>query len=381
MTELSSRLEGAKLPPGRLPAYAPHHKAKHGLLRHYMNAWFPKLGYSYPQTVVVDAFASAGRYRDGARGSPLIMLDAYAGRTNLAAFQAPPHFILIEPRLDFAKHLQAEVNELQLHGATVDVIHGDYEDVFPSVVRYLVQTYKQPLPTFLFVDPRGYRDSPFAHIRLYKQQLPRRTEAMVYLPVAFMARFAHTGLTDGALARCFDGDTWKAAITGAERREVSRRLGDHFRGLMHEQFERVTAFTVDPLHHNDYYLLFGTDHRDGLRAMKTAMWKVDRVAGSGYQQSAAEARGEFALFGDEEVVRLPYEETLPALLHARFGANPFSIEQAEDFTLEGTRYLDRPHLRRDALIPLQDSGKLTAVETTRRRSRDFPRGTVLRFVA
>ena len=44
--ELSSDLAGVLLPREKLPEYAPHHTAKHGLLRHYMNAWLPKLGFT-----------------------------------------------------------------------------------------------------------------------------------------------------------------------------------------------------------------------------------------------------------------------------------------------------------------------------------------------
>ncbi len=110
------------------------------------------MGFTNDRVVIIDAFASAGRYRDGGVGSPLIFLHAYLGRSDHGRFKAPPHFVLMEPRLGFARHLRAEVDALDLRGATVDVIHGSYEDEFPRIVRYLAATYRPPLPTFLFVD-------------------------------------------------------------------------------------------------------------------------------------------------------------------------------------------------------------------------------------
>jgi three-Cys-motif partner protein len=156
MSELDSGLEAALLPPVKLPPYQPHHRAKHELLRRYMDVRTSKLGFSYNQVALVDGFSSAGRYGDKQRGSPLIMLDAYVGRTDAdrAHFKAPPHFIFIESKKSFARHLKAEVEAYPtLHGAVVDIIHGTYEDESPAVIKYLSRAYRQPVPRFVFVDP------------------------------------------------------------------------------------------------------------------------------------------------------------------------------------------------------------------------------------
>jgi hypothetical protein len=137
LSELSSGLTPARLPADRLPAYAPHHAAKHKLIREYANVWLPKLGFSYPQTVIVDGYSSAGRYQANQHGSPLILLHAYLGRDDRDKFKSPPHFIFIEERKAFAQHLQAEIDDLDLKGATVDVLHGSYVASFPRVVLWL----------------------------------------------------------------------------------------------------------------------------------------------------------------------------------------------------------------------------------------------------
>lgn len=195
VSELSSRLTPALLPSEKLPVYAPHHAAKHKLIREYANVWLPKLGFTYPQTVIVDGYASAGRYQGNRPGSPLILLHAYLGRDDHDRFQAPPHFIFMEERKAFAQHLQAEVDELDLKGTTVDVVQGAYVATFARVLRWLADQYRRPLPTFVFVDPRGYKGNPFSHIKLLKRTLPEKSETLVYLPASWMARFAKTGIT------------------------------------------------------------------------------------------------------------------------------------------------------------------------------------------
>lgn len=346
-----------------------------------MDVWLPKLGFTYDHVALVDGFASAGRYRDGERGSPLIMLDAYLGRSaaDRARFKRPPHFIFIESRKQYAQHLRAEVEDYPTtHGAIVDVIHGSYEEQFPRVVAYLANAYRQPVPTFAFVDPRGYTDNPFSHIATFKRQLPSKSEVMVYLPAAFMARFLATGVTDEALTRLYGGPTWEDAKDEQSRQRAGQKLAGLFGDRLSEHFDWVTSFNVEPERRNDYYLLFGTDHKDGLREMKRGMWKVDQHGGEGFKQ-AKTLPDQGQLFSDDSVVVPPDTSILGEMLRAEFGVRVFTITEAEDFTLCRTRYLDKPHLRQWALGPLEQTGKIEVVESSRRRKSDYPTGTKIRF--
>ena len=349
-----------------------------------MDVWLPKLGFTHGQVALVDGFASAGRYRDERRGSPLIMLDAYVGRSaaDRARFKHPPHFVYIEGHKPFARHLKAEVEAYPtLHGATVDVIHGSYEKEFPRVVEHLATFYRQPVPTFAFVDPRGYADNPFSHIETFKRRLPHKSEVMVYLPAAFMARFVATGITAAALSKLYGGPTWEQAAKMDEpsRRLAGEKLAKLFGDRLSEHFDWVTSFNVEPERHNDYYLLFGTGHKDGLREMKRGMWAVDSHAGEGYKQAKTRP-GNMQLFGDDLVNVPPDTTILGGLLRAEFVRRVFTIQEAEDFTLCRTKYLDTPHLRSWALRPLEAPGDLVVVESKPgRRKGDYPPGTTMRF--
>jgi three-Cys-motif partner protein len=381
MSELNSSLASALLPSEELPPYQPHHRAKHELLRRYMDVWLPKLGFTHDQVAVVDGFAGAGRYSDGQRGSPLIMLDAYVGRPAeiRARFKRPPHFIFIERNGGYARHLKAEVEAYPTtHGAVVDVIHSSYEEEFPKVVAHLTSAYRRPVPTFAFVDPYGYADNPFSHIAGFKQRMPYKSEVMVYLPAAFMARFLSTGNTDDALTKAYGGETWADAKDEQSRQRAGQKLAGLFGNRLREHFRWVTSFNVEPERHNDYYLLFGTDHKDGLREMKRGMWNVDKHAGEGYKQAKTLPDQE-QLFGDDSVVVPPDTSILGGMLRAEFGERVFTIAEAEDFTLCRTRYLDSPHLRKWALGPLEQAGALEIIGPSRRRKGDYPAGTTMRF--
>jgi three-Cys-motif partner protein len=381
MSELDSNLAAMRLPPEKLPVYHAHHRAKHALLRRYVDVWLPKLGFTYRQVALVDGFASAGRYRDRQRGSPLIMLDAYLGRSagDRARFKHPPHFIFIERKKEYAKHLKAEVESYPTtHGAIVDVIHGSYEEEFPKVVAHLANAYRQPVPTFAFVDPRGYADNPFSHIADFKEQMPNKSEVMVYLPASFMARFLATGITDQALTKAYGGPTWEDARDEQSRQRAGQKLAELFGGQLRERFGWVTSFNVEPERHNDYYLLFATDHKDGLREMKRGMWNVDKHAGEGFKQ-AKTLPDQGQLFGDDSVVVPPDTTILGGLLRVEFGERTFTIAEAEDFTLCRTKYLDKPHLRSWALRPLEQAREIEVVESSRGRKGDYPAGTKMRF--
>ena len=88
------------------------------------------------------------------------------------------------------------------------------------------------------------------------------------------------------------------------RQRVGQRLAGLFGDRLRERFGWVTSFNVDPERHNDYYLLFGTDHKDGLREMKRGMWKVDKHAGEGFKQAKTLPDQE-QLFSDDAVVVPP----------------------------------------------------------------------------
>lgn len=380
MRDLGAAFAAGALPRAELPVYDEHHKAKHRLLEEYMKVWLAKLAQSHPQVVIVDGFASAGRYQDGRIGSPLILLHGYLSHAARGSFKAPPHFVFIESKRSFAANLQAEVEAIDdLHGARVDVLHGEYEDLFPRAVRELHARYGQ-LPTFAFVDPLGYEKTPYALLSEYRRLMGQRAEAMVYVPVDHMARFAGTSITEAALDRAYGSrEAWEQARdqeeTGKGRAAV---LADAYAEVLAAEYQFVSRFAVDPASRNRYYLFFGTDSIAGLKAMKHAYWKVDPEDGRGYRQDRLAAGGQGGLFDAAVETPKEPEEDLTALVREHFGDRTFTIDELERFVLTDSAFRET-HVRKIVLNPARDLGQLEIVEHT--GTSGFPPGTRMRFVA
>jgi hypothetical protein len=198
-----------------------------------------------------------------------------------------------------------------------------------------------------------------------------------------MARFLWTDLTETALRGALGGTAAVERVRSnpdAVGVEAGERIAEEYAELMRREYGYVTQFTVDPVRHNEYHLFFGTGSLEGVRVMKRAYWKVDPVGGSGYRQGAREAQGQGNLFAPTEVDELAAEERLPALLLAHFRTREFTIEDAELYALLHTRFLDKPHLRKWALVPLRREGKLEILTGGGRRDTDFPPGTRMRLI-
>jgi hypothetical protein len=104
------------------------------------------------------------------------------------------------------------------------------------------------------------------------------------------------------------------------------------------------------------------------------MWKVDPEHGLSFRDSTN--RDQQVLFEFEADL-----SPLLGLLRARFGVEPFTIEQAADFVLLDTPFRDDGHLKRPTLAPAERSGVICAEVPggAKRRAGTYPPRTVLRF--
>src|SRR5712672_2541721 len=86
----------------------PHTRAKHEILKRYLQAWMVILSQGrFPEILYIDGFAGPGEYETGEAGSPIIALDtALAFRP---ALTAKVHFLFVEKDTDRADHLRRQV--------------------------------------------------------------------------------------------------------------------------------------------------------------------------------------------------------------------------------------------------------------------------------
>jgi len=350
-----------------------HTKAKHRILRRYLEAWLPIMSQRNHRLVYVDGFAGPGVYAGGEPGSPIIALQAFLQHAYRARITAELIYVFIEEDPRRFARLGEEVGKL---GALpdqlkIDMRQGAYEDVFGAVLEEIERRGARLAPTFAFVDPFGYSD---ASMKLSGRFLQfDRCEVLIYFPLSYLNRFVGRAGQAAAFTTLYGTDEWRRAIDlqGAERQ---RFLLDLFQQQLVAQcgltdvrsFEIVTATP-----NAGYDLVFGTRHELGLERMKEAMWTMDPVAGVRFVDSTS-AQG--TLFEPE-----PDTRALAQAFRERFGTAPFSIEDAERFT-RTTAYL-KSHVRRRTLQPLEDAGRLAIVSTTAGRRRGtYPAGTTMRFL-
>ena len=351
-----------------------HTKAKHRILRGYLDAWLPIMSKHNGRLVYIDGFAGPGVYTGGEPGSPIIALKAYLEHKHRSHITAEIVYFFIDEDPKRIAQLREEVQKLGLlpDKAKVSIREGAYEQVFGEILDGVEQRGARLAPTFAFIDPFGYKTASMQLSGRFLQF--DRCEVLVYVPFPFIARFVTTPAVEPALTNLFGSEEWKEAraVGGKARLRV---LHDLFQRRLKEEcgLEYVRSFQiVKGESHTGYHLFFGTKNKIGLLKMKEAMWRIDPVEGQRFIDSTEAAQQ--TLFQPE-----PDFAGLRRAMEVHFGNAPFSIEDGEDFTLTETAFL--PSHVRTVLRPLEDGGQLEIVwAKPGRKRRQYPPGTRMRFV-
>lgn len=249
----------------------------------------------------------------------------------------------------------------------MSIRHGEFESLFSELIEPILEKGNPP-PIFAFIDPFGYSSASMSTTgRLL--DFPR-CETLFFLPMSFIHRFVGREGQDAALTSLFGTEGWRKAVplSGKDRT-------DYLLDLFESQLERsggvayVRSFQLRTQDGSDYRLVFGVGHLKGLEIAKDAMWKVDPLAGTSY--STVTGSGQEVLFAPGATL-----DTRPLLneLRTRFGADWFSIAEAEECTVVDTPFR-KTHLRTKTLVPAE---REEVLEVRRPGSRGF-KGAMMRF--
>lgn len=352
-----------------------HTLAKHKILRGYLDAWIPIMSRWEKRLLLIDGFAGPGRYAGGEVGSPLLMLSALLDHREAVRMRSTSFsFLFIEQDAGRAAHLEEEIEALKPLPANVKVL-GPYNANFSDVMGDLLRDKqgKQLIPTFAFLDPFGYKDTA---VGLTGQILHfPKCEVLIYVPLYNIARFVGEPGQEPVLNGLYGSDAWKVArdVEGFEAKQDV--LHDLFAAALRTHATYVRSFEMlGKTTNSGYHLFFGTSNDQGLRQMKTAMWKADPEHGLLFKDSTN--RGQSVLFEWG-----PDLSPLLGMLQAEFGNRQFTIEEAERFVLVDTPFRDDAHLKSPTLKPAEDAGLLEAwkADGAKRKAGTYPAGTVLQF--
>lgn len=317
----------------------PHTAAKHSILRRYLQAYYPKLASTRGLIVFVDGFAGPGEYEGGEPGSPIIALDVLTRHSHLPNMKSCRFkFLFIEEKQARFEMLRATVDSRQ-HPSNVEVVvrHGTFEkhigEVFDGLERVKDFGLMPSRPSFVMVDPFGVKGLPLDLLRRLAS-FPK-TELLVTFIYESMIRFLEQPAFESPLDDLFGTRKWRDAV-GLAAQDKKKFLSDLYANQLRSiGMEYVRLFEMkDAGNRTEYFLAFGTHHKEGLRVMKDAMWKVDQAGGMAFSDFTAPSQEQATLFEAQ-----PNYDQLHSLLLGHFaGRADVPVSEIDDFVLVGTAF-------------------------------------------
>jgi len=354
----------------------PHTKAKHQMLARYLDGWYPILSSWNGRLVFLDGFAGRGRYNDGSEGSPLIALRHLLDHRS---FPRMCHrefvFCFIEADRENAQSLEYEVETFKASRAPwpesvkVLVVNDKFDATANTILGYLREQKRNLAPTFAFVDPFGYSGLPMdllADLLSYPH-----TEVFVNFMVGHVQRFIRRDGQETAMGSLFGVDVHQI-LNGfdgqADRVQYLRTVYD-YQLRTRVGFDYVQSFgMVNNTGNIGYYLFHGTRHRQGVKLMKDAMWKIDPGGDFKFSDRLADQDVLFTLEPDLGPLRTK-------LLQYYAGQSNIAVDSIEWYTLLYTPYRET-HVR--PVLKQLESEKIIRVNRPEGR-RQFATGVTIDF--
>jgi three-Cys-motif partner protein len=353
----------------------PHTRAKHEILRRYLQAWIPILTRYHERVVFIDGFAGPGVYEGREPGSPIIALQAAVEHQQRIPGEMV--FLFIENDHARATSLSGEVTKVTRPDRfRARVEPGSCAPVLTGMLDRVEASGRGLAPTFAFLDPFGFSHTPFELVaRILRNP---RCEVLLTFMYEEINRFLTYEPEAPHFDELFGTQRWRdipRLVRPVDRQVALREL--YRQQLLEGAHARyVHAFEMRNADNRvDYFLFFATNNVLGLRKMKEAMWKVDTTGG--YSFSDATDPSQIVLFSAE-----PDGFDLERRLRAHFGDQEVRVEDIEDFVVAETPYRET-HYKKQVLKRLEMTTPplIEVLDAPGNRKRgQYPPGTVVRFV-
>lgn len=311
----------------------PHTRAKHEILRRYLQAWMPILSQgNFPKILYIDGFAGPGRYTGGEDGSPIIALKA--ARAFQPRLRAQIHFLFVEKDIERAQFLQRIIRDMEIPSSFQIFVEGGvtFEEAFQKHRGKFERGNGKLIPTFAFLDPFGWTGAPMSIIRAILNN--PSCEVLFNFMYEEINRF---------ISHPDQGKNFDALFGAADWRDCINIVGPRKRRqCIWELYQRqlssvagakfVRSFEMrNRRNQPDYYLFYGTNNIRGLEKMKDAMWAIDESGEFTFADLTDP--NQLVLFGGE-----PNVSQLRAQLIKKFEGKEPSVEEIEYFVLAETAF-------------------------------------------
>ena len=349
----------------------PHTKAKHAILDLYLKGWFPKLARYNGRILYIDGFAGPGRYESGEIGSPLIALNI--AKEHIIKMQSEIVFIFIEARKDRYDTLNEIISETtHPKNFQIKICCNTFNDKLSEIFDYLDEQQKSIAPSFVLIDPFGFSHIPFSVIQRVMSY--DKCEVLITFMYDYINRFIGEPDRAHVFDDLFGTPDWKDVENMTTPDERKQFLHDLYSSQLTKvaKIKFVRSFEmVNKNNHTEYFLFFGTNHIEGLKLMKYAMWHVDE-------------RGEFN-FSDRtdprQMVLFSHEPNyaqLKDMIVRKFKRRIVSIEKINEFVLTETAFRES-HLKKQILKPMENSNPPEISVSNRKRKNTYPEGCLVSF--
>jgi three-Cys-motif partner protein len=308
----------------------PHTRAKHEILKRYLQAWMVILSHGkFPEILYIDGFAGPGEYAGGEAGSPIIALDTALGFK--APLTAKVQFLFVDKDNARADHLRRQVALRTLPANFRVIVEGGvtFEAAFEKRYMEFVRNGRL-IPTFALIDPFGWTGAPFS---LVKQILAQRScEVFVNFMYEEINRFIDHPDQVANFNSFFGTDEWKRCVDETDPRTRNKCLHNLYLRQLHTAANYVRSFEMSNTRDvTDYYLFYATNELLGLKKMKEAMWKADESGE--FRFSDATDPKQLVLFE-----KAPNLRALRARMLAEFSGKAVSVGDVENFVVVETAF-------------------------------------------
>jgi three-Cys-motif partner protein len=348
----------------------PHTIAKIEILKGYLAAWIRILGSTRRDETIlyVDGFAGPGRYLNHNEGSPVAAVRV----VRQAITELGPKFIAGAVQGAFIESDSKRFAELsnaldqfpQTPSAPILALECGFEEGMKTLRSRFPGPFNGEGPLFVFVDPFGATDVPFATIARCMES--DTAEVLINLDADGAARIhlAKNNNRDNQLTDLFGTDLWRDALKGPDIGRMTLQILDLYKEQLRSipGVRFVWSFAMrggsDSL---NYHLVFASKHPLGLGKMKEAMRSIDKTGFYAFSDAHID---QHVLFREDD------SSFYAATLFQKFDGQSVTSDEVNVFALTETPFLNAKTML--ALLERQQRLKVEMTPGCTRRTGDFP---------
>ncbi|MDM8151048.1 three-Cys-motif partner protein TcmP [Priestia megaterium] len=377
-----------------------HSEVKLSILENYTIPWMRKIILNpfnkSKRCLLIDGFAGTGIYDDNRKGSSMIMVEAamdFYSQAVKNGWDEPDILIYLnELNTDNHKSLISNIESLgfesmddkwfssnDFESITIMIENKAFEEFFDEILN--IGEGKTLIPSFCFVDPFGFSQTPF---RLFEKYLKNEnSELLINFIYEHTNRFiTHPNekvrariSTHMGLVGLNDLSDKVSGLDPLERKKVI--IETYTNNILNEtDAVHVKHFDIKKNRRTKMILFYATKNINGLKLMKETMWKHDETGLFTYddKQQMVQLDFETILSTDKQM----HINLLSEAIYNNFSKRKnISCEHIEVFTIIETIY-PLTNFVKPALKILEEQGKITNFKG-RKKIKTYPAKTRMDF--